>query len=163
LKFEKVSFEEFKKYFNNVKEEDMKQIYDVLPKPRRATKGSAGYDFHLPINLELKPNQSIIIPTGIKIYLDLDKKLSIYPRSGLGFKYFVRIANTVGIIDSDYVDNPKNEGHIMIKIRNEGEEIMNLNLLDRFCQGCIEKYYLVDDDETYKERTGGIGHTDQKE
>lgn len=163
MRFEKVKFEEFNKYFENVSEEGMKEIYDALPLPKRSTKKSAGYDFHLPINLTLEPNQSIIIPTGIKIYLDSNKKLSIYPRSGLGFQYFVRIANTVGIIDADYVDNPKNEGHILVKIRNEGEEIMSLNIFDRFCQGCIERYYIVDDDDVQTERTGGIGHTDKKE
>lgn len=163
MKFEKVSFEEFKKYFPKVDEEQIKEIHNNLPLPRRMTKNSCGYDFHIPFNLTLRPDQEITVPTGIKISLDNDKKLSIYPRSGLGFKFYVRLANTVGLIDADYYNNEDNEGHILVKLRMEGHSEMKLNQFDRFCQGTIDKYYITEDDDTNEERTGGLGHTDKKE
>ena len=68
--------------------------------PRRATKNSAGYDFFAPFGFVLKPNQTITIPTGIKCCLDEDKFLAIVPRSSLGFKYTIRLNNTIGIVDA---------------------------------------------------------------
>ena len=132
-------------------------------KPIRSTKHSAGYDFFSPLDFELRPGESITIPTGFKVYMEEDECLKLHPRSGQGFKFFVRLANTTGIIDSDYYGNPKNDGHILIKIRNEGEDVMEVEKGEAFAQGIFQKYLITDDDsfEEGKEREGGIGSTDE--
>lgn len=153
--FEKVSKERKNKDFDviYVKDEDIKL-------PKRSTKWSAGYDFFAPFNISLKPNQSLAVPTGIRAFMQPDEVLKIYPRSGLGFKYFTRLANTVGIIDADY-QNSDNEGHIFIKIRNEGDKLLNINKGEAFAQGIFEKYLLVDSDsfDNGDNRNGGFGST----
>ena len=97
-KFEKVSFEQFKKdwldTFENYPEDKIKEVYDNIMIPVRATSGSAGYDFHTPVSFILKPNETIKIPTGIRVRIDAGWMLGLYPRSGLGFKYRMQINNT---------------------------------------------------------------------
>lgn len=90
--------EEYPKYT----EEQIKEMYEALKLPKRATKGSAGYDFFAPFTFKLTPGETIKIPTGIRAEMQEDWVLQIYPRSGLGFKYRLQMNNTVGIIDSDY-------------------------------------------------------------
>ena len=116
-KFEKVSFEQFEKdWLKNFPDtNDVKAVYDSIKLPKRATTGSAGYDFYAPANICFEKGKSTLVPTGIRSKIDEGWVLSIYPRSGLGFKHRCQLDNTVGIIDSDYY-NSSNEGHIMIKI-----------------------------------------------
>ena len=138
------------------------ELYDGIILPQRKTRHSSGYDFHAPYAFSLAPEESIVIETGIKIELNPNQELLIFPRSGLGFKYFSRLANTIGKIDSDYFNNRDNEGHIMIKIRNEGEEIMDIDKGQAFAQGTIYEYCIVDED-SFEEgdiRAGGFGSTD---
>lgn len=99
-------------------EAQIKEMYENLKLPRRATKGSAGYDFFAPFAFTLAPGETIKIPTGIRAEMKEDWVLQIYPRSGLGFKYRLQMNNTVGIIDSDYFFSD-NEGHIFMKITND--------------------------------------------
>ena len=141
-----------------------KKEWDDIPLPRRATKNSAGYDFFAPSGFVLKPNQTITIPTGIKCCLDEDKFLAIVPRSSLGFKYTVRLANTLGVIDADFFGNPSNEGHIFIKLTNESKENKELTIKkgEAFAQGIILSFYKVEEDKTTEERKGGIGSTNKK-
>ena len=89
----------------------------------------------------------------------------MYIRSSLGFKYNLRMCNQVGIIDSDYYNNINNEGHIFVKIKNEGQEDVILKKNDRYVQGIIQKYYIVDDEdnEYYDKRIGGFGSTNKGE
>ena len=117
--FEKVSFEQFQKdILKNTKiKNKIEEMYDNIQLPKRATIGSAGYDFFLPFDIVLKPQESIIIPTGIRCQMNDEYVLQIYPRSSLGFKFRLQLDNVVGIIDSDYY-YACNEGHIMIKISN---------------------------------------------
>ena len=138
---------------SNVKE------YDDLKLPKRATKGSAGYDFFAPFDFSLEPGETIKIPTGIKAKISEGFVLKEYPRSSLGFNYRVRLDNTVGIIDSDYYNNEKNEGHIFIKITNEGNKTLEVKKGDAFCQGIFSEYFLAEEEEVTEERTGGIGST----
>ena len=156
MKFEKISFETAEK-------EGITQVeYDRATLPKRATIGSAGYDFITPVAIRLAPGGSMVVPTCIKCELDLDKVLKIYPRSGLGFKFKTRLANTVGIIDADYYNNESNEGHIMVKVCNEGDKVVDVPAGSAFCQGIIEKYYTVDEHEgswAYGIRSGGFGST----
>ena len=136
------------------------ECYENLKLPKRATSGSAGYDFYLPVNIKVYPGDTLLIPTGIKAELDKSKVLEIYPRSSLGFKYRMKICNTVGIIDADYYNNENNEGHIMIKIENCGDSPIELAAGSAFAQGIIKEYFLVDDDEPIeKVRKGGMGST----
>lgn len=128
--------------------------------PKRSTKYSAGYDFYMPYDIVIKKNETLCIPTGIKVKLNDDEFLGIYVRSSLGFKYNIRLCNQVGIIDSDYNNNSSNEGHIFVKLKNEGDSDVVLKKNDRFVQGIIQKYYVTDmEDNIVNERNGGIGST----
>lgn len=158
-KFEKVSFEQFCK---DVKEfECVKSIYDDLSLPTRATKHSAGYDFFLPYDVTFKPGETLLIPTGIRVRIDCNWVLKIYPRSSLGFKYMLALNNTVGIIDADYY-NAKNEGHIFIKLTNHSNQELCLLKGSAFVQGIFVEYGITVDDEAGADRTGGFGSTDKK-
>lgn len=138
--------------------------YDDIVIPKRNTMYSAGYDFYIPYDLTIKSGEIVKIPTGIKVMLNSDEFLGIYIRSSLGFKYNLRMCNQVGIIDSDYYDNIDNEGHIFVKLKNEGDSDIVLKKNDRFVQGIIQKFYVVDnEDNLMNTRVGGIGSTDRRD
>lgn len=165
-KFEKVSREQFledwRDTFGNEQEQARIQgIYDRIRLPRRATAGSAGYDFFLTLPIVLRPGESIKVPTGIRARMDVNWVLQIYPRSGLGFKYRLQMNNTVGIIDSDYFYSD-NEGHIFIKILNDSREEKTLELAEgmAFAQGIFMEYGITEDDDVTESRNGGFGSTD---
>ena len=153
-KFERVSKKQFDEAFDGFSAAD----YDEIKLPHRATVGSAGYDFYSPITFTLEPHETIKFPTGIRCKIDDGYVLSIYPRSGLGFKYRLRLDNTVGIIDSDYY-NSDNEGHIFAKITNEGDKPICINEGDAFCQGIFMPYCITYDDDADGIRNGGFGST----
>lgn len=159
-KFEKVSFEQYKKdcLFNN----DVENIYNDLLLPKRATKYSAGYDFYLPYDISLKPGETILIPTGIRVKIDFNWVLKCYPRSSLGFKYRLQLDNTVGIIDADYYNSP-NEGHIFVKLTNHSNLDVCLTKKSAFMQGIFIQYGITIDDDVTNERVGGIGSTNKVE
>lgn len=140
--------------------QQLSDYYDLLKPPTRATKGSAGYDFESPISFELKPGETIKIPTGIRVKINDGWVLKLYPRSGLGFKFRVQMNNTVGIIDSDYY-NSDNEGHIFCKITNDTNEdkTVSVNKGTGFCQGIFVEYGITFDDDVTDERNGGFGST----
>ena len=71
------------------------------------------------MDITIKRNEIVKIPTGIKISLEDGEFLGIFVRSSMGFKYNVRMCNQVGIIDGDYYNNPDNEGHMWIKLQNQ--------------------------------------------
>ncbi len=134
---------------------------DLLP--RRATPGSAGYDFFFPKRLECFPlnvkasDSYYVVDTGIHLEegdLQPDEVMLLVPRSSLGFKYGFYLANSIGVIDSDYRDS--------IKVSfNIEKSILNLKRGDRFMQGIIVKFGLLPQDHPIQnERTGGIGSTD---
>lgn len=140
---------------------DIKYIYNCLTFPRRSTKHSAGYDFKSPINFKLKPGGSIMIPTGIRSYMPSDMVLMIFPRSGLGTKYQLHPANLTCVIDSDYF-YADNEGHILIKMVNDGDKTVTINQGQAFAQGIFTQYFTVDGDSADGVRVGGMGSTDKK-
>lgn len=162
-KFYKVSLEQYIKDTNN-NDEASKNEWEDIKLPHRATSYSAGYDFYTPFDFELKPNETIKIPTGIKVELNKRNVLLITPRSSLGFKYRLQLDNTVGVIDSDYFNNKNNEGHIFIKITNDSNTGKNLSVKkgEAFAQGIIVQYFLTDDDDSHFAREGGIGSTNGK-
>lgn len=163
-KFEKVSLEQFKKdwadTFPECSEKDMETIYEEIKLPKRATSGSAGYDFYTPAGFSLKPGEGIKIPTGIRARMEEGWVLKIYPRSGLGFKFRLQLNNTVGIIDSDYY-NSDNEGHIQIKMTNDSKEGKKVELAagTGIAQGIFLEYGITEDDEADGVRNGGFGST----
>lgn len=161
--FEKVSFEQFRNDWLDTFGEntDISAVYDAIKLPKRATKGSAGYDFCTPLDIELKPNEAIKIPTGIRVRFECENwVLKLYPRSGLGFKFRLQLNNTVGIIDSDYYYS-SNEGHIFIKITNDSNEnkTVQLSAGSGFAQGIFVEYGITLDDDTDGIRDGGFGST----
>jgi len=133
-------------------------VLEDIKKPKRGTKLSAGHDFFAPFGFSLDKGEEIKIPTGIKAEMEDNEALVIMPRSSLGFKYYVRLANTLGLIDADYI-NGKNEGHIWIKIRNESDQSLVIEKGEAFAQGVFINYLVVDDDDVKDERVGGIGST----
>ncbi|MCM1569954.1 MAG: deoxyuridine 5'-triphosphate nucleotidohydrolase [Roseburia sp.] len=139
---------------------EIEEMYEKLQLPRRATKGSAGYDFFTPFGFSLPPNETIKIPTGVRVKMDEDWVLKLYPRSGLGFKYRLQMNNTVGIIDSDYYYSD-NEGHIFIKMTNASNEGKTVELAagSGFAQGIFLEYGITVDDEAKGVRNGGFGST----
>jgi dUTP pyrophosphatase len=161
MNFEKVSYEQFKKDLDEgLPEEIIQAIYDNIKLPKRATQNSAGYDFFAPYAFKLPEGQSILIPTGIKCKLEPNLFLGILPRSSFGIKYGITLANTMGVIDADYYNNPKNEGHIFVKLINNGKELSVLEG-EAFCQGIIQQYFKTNDDNTTAKREGGIGSTSE--
>ena len=155
-KFEKISEKQFKKDFAN-----FDTSYDNIKLPVRKTRYSAGYDLYIPFDTCINPNQTVVIPTGIKVIMNDNEFFGIYMRSGLGTKYNLRMCNQVGIIDADYYNNEENEGHIFIKIQNEGEKIILLKKGDRVAQGIFQRYYVTDDDKVEEIRKGGFGSTNK--
>ena len=162
-KFEKVSYLQFEKDFikNFGENSDIKKIYDEIKLPRRATTGSAGYDFFAPVDINLKAGETLLIPTGIRAKISDGWVLNIYPRSGLGFRHRLQLDNTVGIIDSDYYGS-SNEGHIMIKISCDsynGDNAVFVEAGSGFAQGIFLPFGITEDDDVCEVRDGGFGST----
>lgn len=154
-RFYKVSQSEY--LLNGTEEE-----YSSVILPRRATSGSAGYDFFAPKEFTLAPKETVKIATGIRVKIDAGWFLAIFPRSGLGFKYRLTLDNTVGIIDGDYF-NADNEGHIFIKMTNCGDKPLTVERGKAFAQGVFIPYGLTTDDDCSSVRYGGLGSTDEKD
>ena len=133
--------------------------YDDVVLPKRNTISSAGYDFYSVISVTLKPGERKVIPTGIRVMMNNNEFLGIFIRSSLGFKYNVRMCNQVGIIDADYYGNSSNGGHIFVCLENEGDEVIEIKKGDRFVQGIITPYYLMENDNVNNKRIGGMGST----
>lgn len=139
--FEKISYEQFCKDVC-----DDKELYNNYKLPIRDSKSTSGYDIYLLEDLELKPNDIVKLPTGIKSYFNDDEVLLIVVRSSMGFKHNIRLVNQVGVIDADYYNNKNNEGHIFIKIQNEGNEIVTLKAGEAIVQGIFFKYLTTKSD-----------------
>lgn len=167
-KFHKVSLEQFMEGWKDTfgeqyTEDQIKDLYEEVKLPKRATAGSAGYDFYAPVDLTLNPGETVKIPTGIRVEMEQDWVLKCYPRSGLGFKYRLQLNNTVGIIDSDYFYSD-NEGHIFAKITNDSNEGKSVSIQagTGFMQGIFVEYGITVDDDAKGVRNGGFGSTTQK-
>ena len=158
-KFEKISFEQFKKDVSN----DI-NLYDMIELPKRSTKKSAGYDIKSIESGIVKVGQAKTFNTGLKVCMNDDEVLYIYSRSSHGYKYNVCLINSVGVIDSDFYNNKENEGHFKIRLLNLGEKDFKVNIGDRIAQGVFMKYLTVEGEEEIKtERVGGLGSTDKEE
>ncbi len=153
-KFLKVSPQQFSQYGDE-------QTYADLKLPRRATTESAGYDFFAPTKITIVPQQTVTIATGIRVLMPPNWCLMIFPRSGLGFKYRLKLNNTVGIIDADYSQSD-NEGHIFVRMTNEGNTDLVIEKGTAFAQGIFTHYLLTEDDCVTETRNGGLGSTTKK-
>ena len=166
-KFEKVSFAQFeaawKDTFDESSTEKIQKIYDGIELPKRATSGSAGYDFYAPVDFTIAPGETVKIPTGIRVHMEEEWVLKCYPRSGLGFKFRLQLNNTVGIIDSDYFYSD-NEGHMFMKLTNDSKEGKTLEVgqSEGMVQGIFMQYGITEDDDADGVRNGGFGSTTGK-
>ena len=156
-KFEKISYEQWRKDFGNNDDHSFDEVLNEIEMPARADPNSAGYDIHAPYAITLEPDEEQNFPTGLKCKIKDGWFMGAFPRSSLGFKYYVRLANTIGVIDGSYYNNPGNEGHIWVKIRNEGEKLLEIKTNDRICQMIFLPYGITEDDNATGERIGGIG------
>jgi len=152
---EKISFEQFKKDI-----QDDIQLYNDYKTPKRGTKCSAGYDFYAIQPFSIQPGEVMKIPTGCKMKCNEDEMLMIVVRGSMGFKYNVRLCNQVGIVETDYYNNPNNEGHLWVALQNHGEEEFCVKQGQAFAQGIFTKFLTVDNEEIIEnERKGGFGST----
>lgn len=159
-RFEKVSIEKFLEACADVgiSANPASMMYEDLELPKRATAGSAGYDFHIPFGITLAPGQTAKFPTGIRCWIDSNWVLMMAPRSSLGFNYRLQLDNTIGVIDSDYYYSD-NEGQISIKMTNTGNKELKLNAGDRVAQAIFVPYGITFDDDATGVRNGGYGST----
>ena len=141
--------------------------------PERSTKNSAGYDFsaiedtvvpsfYKQLLVKVSGGEALkpaLIKTGVKAYMAEDEVLSIYNRSSNPFKKGLVLANSVGIIDSDYYGNPDNDGHIMFAFYNFMPFDITISKGDKIGQGIFTKFLKADDDAVDAGRTGGFGST----
>ena len=162
--FERVSRQQFEKDFLDAFEEksveEARLAWERIRLPRRATVGSAGYDYYSPIDFTLQPGESVKIPTGVRVKMQEGWVLCNFPRSSQGFKYRLQLNNTVGIIDSDYWFSD-NEGHILAKLTNDSNEgkTLNVKAQESFMQGIFLPFGITVDDKTDGIRNGGFGST----
>ncbi len=133
--------------------------------PIRKTKYSAGYDIEAAedcIVPAFKPGQTpTLVKTGLKAYMQDDEYLMLCNRSSNPKKKGLILANSVGIVDKDYYENPDNDGHIMFAFFNVKDFDVEIKKGDAIGQGIFKKYLVVDDDTAEGERTGGFGSTNK--
>ena len=125
--------------------------------PTRGSVNSAGYDFYADKDYTIAPNEIIKVWTDIKAYMQPDEFLMLDVRSSMGGKFM--LANTIGIIDSDYYENPDNDGNIGIFLKNISNETQHIKCDDKIAQGIFMEYLKIDGDKTTEERKGGFGST----
>lgn len=164
--FEKVSFEQWKADcgVKGLNDDELKNWYDAIMLPKQATAASAGCDFFMPFSLNFEGGSSFKIATGVRWVCDADegrdRVLLVMPRSGLGFRYGIRLSNTIGVIDADYCDSD-NEGHIIISMVNPSDASVMLQEGKPFAQGIVVKYEVPDGAGSDDARNGGFGSTDR--
>ena len=137
------------------------RIGTQFPLPQYATPGSAGLDLRamLQQDLPLEPGQTVLIPTGLSIYIaDPGLAALILPRSGLGHKHGIVLGNLVGLIDSDY------QGELMVSCWNRGSSAFNIAVGERLAQLVLvpvvqAHFELVSEFDESQRGSGGFGHS----
>jgi len=137
------------------------RIGNEFPLPAYATPGSAGLDLRacLDETLSLEPGQTVLIPTGISIFIgDANLCATILPRSGLGHKHGIVLGNLVGLIDSDY------QGPLMVSMWNRGQQTFSIEPGDRIAQLVFvpvvqAEFTVVDSFDASERGEGGFGHS----
>ncbi|HHW06232.1 MAG TPA: dUTP diphosphatase [Clostridia bacterium] len=130
-----------------------------LSLPQRKTRWSAGYDLAAAEEVTIPAGAVAVVPTGLKAYMEADEVLMLHIRSSLALKQGLVLANGTGIIDADYVDNPDNEGHILLAVYNRSRDPVTIRKGERVAQGIFVKYLCTDDDCPGGDRLGGFGST----
>lgn len=174
-KFEKVSYEQFEKdVIENmidimghdiINKDCIQDFYDNIHLPKRATRDSAGYDFFFPFPQRALQSESVMhIPTGVKCKIPEGWWLGIFPKSSLGINYRVQMDDTIAVIDGDYYNCAKNEGHICVKLANNDRynRILRIDSGESYCQGIFLPYGIILEDNETAVRTGGLGSTQAK-
>lgn len=156
--FEKISYDQFKNDLNLDE-----KTYNSYELPTRSTQKSAGYDFKSIIDFEIKPGEIKKIPTGIKANMNDGEVLILVVRSSMGFKYNIRLCNQVGVIDADYYNNEKNEGHIYVALQNEGNEVYKVKSGESFCQGLFINYLTVDNEKMVDNKRTGWSYLEKED
>ena len=145
--FERINYEQFKKDIA-----DDKKLYEEMKLPVRGTAAAAGYDLPLLFDVTLEPGELKKIPTGLKAKYGHDEVMLIVVRSRMGFKYNIRLCNQVGVIDADYYNNPDNDGHLWIRVQNEGAEAVTIKKGDAIAQCIFVKYLTTTNDSPIKQQ-----------
>ena len=141
--------------------EYVSRLGTIVKRPTRGSVHSAGYDFYAYDDYTIEPKQSVLIRTGVKAYMPPDEYLDLRVRSSLGIKRQLMLATGASVIDAGYYNNEENEGEIMVVLYNYGDETQTIAAGERIVQGIFTKYFLIDNDDTTKERTGGTGSTNK--
>jgi len=144
--------------------EKVSRVKDIdFEMPKRSTKGSAGYDFYCIEDIEIPPyklgDNPVLVPTGVKAYMPGCDFLMLVNRSSNPKKKKLVIPNSMGIIDSDYVDNPDNEGEMFFAFYNLSNEPVKLLKGEKMGQGIFIYFGVTDDDNAEGTRSGGFGST----
>ena len=131
--------------------------------PIRSTKNSAGYDIEAAEDVTIPTfklgQKPVLVKTGLKAYMQSDEVLILANRSSNPGKKGLILANSIGVVDSDYYGNPDNDGHIMFAFFNFKDEDIEIKKGERIGQGMFQKYLVTDNDIAGGERTGGFGST----
>ena len=131
--------------------------------PVRSTKNSAGYDIEAAEDITIPAfklgQKPVLVKTGLKAYMQSDEVLILANRSSNPGKKGLILANSIGVVDSDYYGNPDNDGHIMFAFFNFKDEDIEIKKGERIGQGMFQKYLVTDNDIAGGERTGGFGST----
>lgn len=130
---------------------------DLLPK--RETAHAAGYDLKVAETTQIEPGQIVLVPTGVKAYMQPEEVLYLYDRSSNPRKKGLVLINSVGVIDGDYYGNPNNEGHIFAQMQNITNKKVSVEVGDRIVQAVFAPYLVADGDQATGTRTGGFGST----
>lgn len=126
--------------------------------PTRADPTSAGYDFYIPKDIKIMPNQRVVVFTDVKAYMQPDEVLKMYIRSSKATKDGLMLTLNVGIIDASYYGNDDNDGNIGIPLVNTTGTTVELKAGERVAQGIFVKYLTTDNDECLADtRVGGYG------
>lgn len=126
--------------------------------PRRGSRSACAYDFYCPEECLILPGETIMVWTDVKAVLPARYMLMLNVRSSMG-KNLISLANAQGWVDSDYANNPDNDGNIGLMLHNGGDRPYIIHVGDRIAQGMIVKYYTMDDDFVDTQREGGFGST----
>ena len=158
--FEKVSYDQFQAdmlaCFPGLRQDTIAAIYDQLRLPERATEGSAGYDFFMPGDLSMVPGSVYKFPTGIRCKMQQGWVLTLFPKSGLSFKYGTKFVNVIPVIDSDYYASD-NEGHILFGMTVDQPVVFAAGR--KIAQGIFLPFGITENDHVKEQRNGGFGST----
>jgi dUTP pyrophosphatase len=148
--------------FEVVRDEARKHGELDIQLPVRGSQFSAGYDFFTPTDVTIKAGSKELVWTDVKAYMLTGEVLLLDVRSSIGIKKGLTLANTIGVIDTDYYGNGSNDGNIGICLRNLSNEDVTLEAGERIAQGIFVPFLVADNGNTEKEREGGIGSTGTK-